>query len=244
MKSKPLGMLICINSPSLAQYCVTWQFKTDATTYTAFDCDGNDLMRVRELLATPLSLMTTTTTDQPDSSSSSSSDDDDNTDIDDSDTSDASSSADNGIDNNGAITDASDTSATATATPAGDSSSSSSSSTPTGAIVGGTVGGVVALILMAAVLFLVWRRKRAAAAGREQLTASPPPPPEGPQEISTSDSSYPDGYVPPNPYFDPKTHTHFFEAPDTPVVEAPNNEATVLHEAPNTATLGNRKELE
>ena len=177
-----------MNSPSLAQYCVTWEFKTDATTYTAFDCDGNDI-----------------------------------------------------DDNDDAAGSINDGSATATATPEGDPSSSSS--TPIGAIVGGVVGGVVALILIVVVLFLVRRRKRVAA-NREQLTASPPPPPEGPQEISTSDASYPDGYVPPNPYYDPKTHTHFFEAPDTAVVEAPNSEAPVLHEAPNTATLGNRKELE
>ena len=204
------------NSPSLAQYCVTWQFKTDATTYTAFDCDGNDMMRVRELLATPLSLMTTTTTEEPASASSSSPA-----------SSTLPSTAGSSDSASGASSSGLAGEATASAAP-----TEESSSTPIGAIVGGVVGGVVALILIAVVLFLVRRRRRAAS--REKLTASPPPPPEGPQEISTSDASYPDGYVPPNPYYDPNTHTHFFEAMDTPVAEAPNTETIPLHEAPNS----------
>ncbi len=210
-------------SASGAPYCLTWELKTDATTYTVFDCDVDDSMRVREMLATPLSLITTTDSGSATVSSSSSS---------------LTSSA---------ATASSSTSETDDGSASGTASSSSEpGAVPAGAIAGGVVGGLV-VVGLTVVGWFYFRRRGGGGGDREKASASPPPPPAGPQEIASSDTrlplgpSYGDGR-----HYDPKTGTYgVLEAPDTALVEAPGGPPPAF-EAPNTPALGqesNRAEL-
>ncbi|KAI1256584.1 hypothetical protein MGN70_001708 [Eutypa lata] len=241
---------------SAVPYCVTWQLEgTDGTTYTAFDCDLDNTMRVREMLSTPLSLISTTESASGASSSVSSS----------SPSGSSSGSSSGAVPSSTASTttssathDGSATTSASNSDSSNDSSSSDSSngsSAPAGAIAGGVVGGLVVVGLTVFGLVFFRRRNRRAAADREKLSTSPPPPPMGPQEIASSDTTSPleaapyspDGYANINGdlggrqdgeafHYDPKTGGYIFEAPDTSFVpEAPNT--------PARGQEGNRAEL-